>query len=257
MIDFLEKETSLSKTILKKVLINGGVWIKKLNSKKRIRIRRATSLLEPGAVIEFYFDPKFLTLPVLNGKELSKEKEWGFWYKPPGLLSQGTNYGDHASLLRQIEIQKKNAFLIHRLDREAHGLMLFAYNHHAARAFSNLWQSGEVRKFYKVEVLGNIEKNYSGSKEITFKLDEKEARTSFTLLEQKEYTSILLVEIHTGRLHQIRRHFEKIGFPVMGDPVYGKGNKNNEGIRLMSYQLIFINPLTKKEINFILPDIVF
>ena len=257
LIDFLEKHTKLSKSILKKVLNNGGVWFRKLPTSKRLRIRRATAPLILESQVEFYFDPRYVNLEVPESREVLSNKEWGLWYKPPGVLSQGTDYGDHGSILRQIEKTKGKAYLIHRLDREAHGLMLFAYTHHAAGSFSQLWQKNQVEKFYKVEVVGNIKKQFPDGGEVHFKIDGKEAHSSFKITEQKEHTAILLVQIHTGRLHQIRRHFEELGFPVLGDPKYGTGNKNSEGIRLMSYQLKFIDPLSKRVINFEIPDVIF
>ena len=257
LIDFLEKHTKLSKGILKKVLNNGGVWLRKLSSSKRLRTRRATASLTLESQVEFFFDSKFVNLEVPEAREVLSNKEWGLWYKPPGLLSQGTDYGDHGSILRQIEKTKGKAYLIHRLDREAHGLMLFAYTHHAAGAFSQLWQKNLVEKFYKVEVVGNIKKPFPDGGEVHFKVDGKEAHSSFKIVEQKEHTALLLVQIHSGRLHQIRRHFEELGFPVLGDPKYGVGNKNSEGIRLMSYQLKFIDPLSKKAINFEMSDVIF
>lgn len=257
LIEFLEKHTKLSKTTLKKVLNNGGVWLRKLSNSKRLRTRRATTPLTSDSHIEFFYDPKFLTLEVPAAREVMENKEWGLWYKPPGLLSQGTDFGDHASILRQVEQLKGKAFLVHRLDREAHGLMLFAYNHHAAGAFSQLWQKGNVEKFYKVEVLGNLAEKFPAGGEINFQVDGKDAHTSFKIIEQKEYTAIIVAQIHTGRFHQIRRHFEELGYPVLGDPKYGVGNKNNDGIRLMAWKLKFINPLTKKEVSFELNDVAF
>lgn len=257
LIDYLEKHTKLSKSMLKKVLNNGGVWLRKLNSSKRLKIRKATAALTVESHIEFFFDPKYINMEVPEAREVYKEAEWGLWYKPPGLLSQGTDFGDHCSILRQVEKAKGKSFLVHRLDREAHGLMLFAYTRHAAGSFSQLWQKGDVQKFYKVEVVGNIQKNFPEGGEINFDVDGKSARTTFKIMEQKEFSAILLVEIHTGRLHQIRRHFDELGYPVLGDPKYGAGNKNNDGIRLMSYQLKFINPLNKRVVNFELNDVVF
>lgn len=257
LIDFLEVHTKLSKSMLKKVLNNGGVWLRKLNSSKRLKTRKATAPLTLESHIEFFFDPRYLNMAVPEAREVYKENEWGLWYKPPGLLSQGTDFGDHCSILRQVEKAKGKSFLVHRLDREAHGLMLFAYTRHAAGSFSQLWQKGDVQKFYKVEVVGNIQKKYPEGGEINFDIDGKSARTTFKILEQKEFSAILLVEIHTGRLHQIRRHFDELGYPVLGDPKYGTGNKNSEGIRLMSYQLKFINPLNKRAVSFELNDVAF
>lgn len=258
LIDFLEKHTKLSKSVLKKVLNNGGVWVRKFSDSKRVRVRRATADLTTQSFVELHFDPKFIALEVPEAKAVYDQKEWGLWYKPQGLLSQGTDFGDHCTILRQVEKAKGKSFLVHRLDREAHGLMLLAYTQKAAGLFSTQWQKGNVRKFYKVEVLGNIALQYnSGSGDINLNLDGKEARTSFKILDANAEKSLLLVQIHTGRLHQIRRHFDMIGFPVMGDPKYGKGNKNQTGLRLMGYRLEFFDPFTKKEISYSLDEITF
>ena len=257
LIDFLEKHSGLSKSVLKKVLNIGGVWVRKFTDSKRIRVRRATFDLDAQSFVEMYFDSKFLTMEVPETRVLLDHKEWGLWYKPQGLLSQGTDFGDHCTILRQVEKQKGKSFLVHRLDREAHGIMLLAYTQKAAGLFSSQWQKGEVKKFYKVEVLGDIAEKYPRGGEISFNLDGKEARTTFTILDHNLNSSLLLVQIHTGRLHQIRRHFDMIGFPVMGDPKYGKGNKNFEGIRLMGYRLEFYDPFSKKEISYSLDEITF
>jgi tRNA pseudouridine32 synthase/23S rRNA pseudouridine746 synthase len=55
----------------------------------------------------------------------------------------------------------------------------------------------------------------------------------------------------------VRRHFEELGYPVLGDPKYGVGNKNDQGLKLMAYQLIFQNPFTQKEINVTCSDVIF
>lgn len=250
LIDFLAAHSNLSKSVLKKVLNNGGVWVRLFKNARLMRNRRATQEINLDSSVEFYYDPKLTAMEIPEAKEVFKSREWGLWYKPQGLLSQGTEFGDHCSILRQIEKAKNKAWLVHRLDREASGLMLFAYTKNAARLFSELWQKHEVRKIYKLEVVGVI----AEAGEINLELDGKPARTTYTILETGAHTSKLLVEIHTGRLHQIRRHLEMIGYPVLGDPQYGVGNKNTAGLRLMAFQLIFRDPFTQKEINFQLPE---
>jgi len=54
-------------------------------------------------------------------------------------------------------------------------------------------------------------------------------------------------------LHQIRRHFDSIGYPVLGDPKYGAGNKNEEGMKLVATRLILKDPFSKQDIDFSLP----
>ena len=188
LIDFLEKYTGLSKGLIKKVLNNGGVWLRKYNNQKRARVRRATTDINLESHVEFYYDPKLMALDVPEAREVYKGKGWGLWYKPQGLLAQGTDYGDHCSILRQVEKVNRKAFLIHRLDREAHGLMVFAYDHKVASKLSYQWQKSFVQKFYKVEVVGNISGRYPQGGKIDMQIDGKSALTSFTILEQKAET---------------------------------------------------------------------
>lgn len=257
LIDFLEKESKLSKSVLKKVLNNGGVWLKKFKLSKMVRVRRATTEIFKDSSIEFYYNPIFLTIVPQEAKLLLDHKEWGIWFKPQGLLSEGTDFADHCTILRQVEKLKGkgNAYPVHRLDREAFGLIVVAYTDKAARVFSQLWQRGQVKKFYKVEVLGDISEKYPNGGEINLELEMKEAKTNFSIIESSINSSKLLVQLHTGRLHQIRKHFEMIGYPVLGDPRYGKGNKNLEGLRLMAYRLEFKDPFSNQQINFALDDI--
>lgn len=251
LIDYLAKYSELSKSTLKKVLNNGGVHVRLLNTSKLSRTRRATLELTPDSLVEFYYDPKLTNMIVPEGRELTPFREWGLWYKPAGLMSQGNEFGDHCALMRQVEKAKGKAWLIHRLDREASGLMLFAYNPKSARLFSEIFQSRKVRKYYQIEVLGVLKHDIG---EIDKKLDGKEAKTLFKVLSRGEHTTIVEVELLTGRLHQIRRHFDMIGYPVIGDPKYGVGNKNEEGMKLVATRVVFDDPFTKKQIDFSLPQ---
>lgn len=250
LIEFLATETKLSKSLLKKLLTNGAVWLKKAKSGKRNRIRRATFELHKGSVVELFFDPKFLDVEITPPHVLKENKNWGLWYKPPGVLSQGNNYGDQASLERFVGKSKHEVFLLHRLDREAHGIMLLAYNEKTARIFSEKFQRRTIKKFYQVEVLGDMSKEQPASGDIEFELDGKPSKTSFEILkvntELEPVTTTLKVEIHTGRLHQIRRHLDMLDFPVMGDPKYGKNNKNSDGIKLKAFRLEFKDPYSQE-----------
>jgi tRNA pseudouridine32 synthase/23S rRNA pseudouridine746 synthase len=173
------------------------------------------------------------------------------------MLAQGTQYGDHCSLVRQAELYfrpSREVFLVHRLDREASGLMLLAHSKDAAAKLSDLFQNSKIIKTYLVEVLGDLgKKGRQGS--MDFALDGKPSHTEYKM---KSYlpetnTSIAEVVIKTGRLHQIRRHFEMLGFPVMGDPKYGTDNKNATGMKLSAVSLRFNCPFLGIEVEYTLP----
>jgi tRNA pseudouridine32 synthase/23S rRNA pseudouridine746 synthase len=254
--DFLASRTGLSRGKVKDAMNKGAVWIGKGKGRLR-RLRRATAAVNKGDRIEFYYDEKLLLLKPLVAVSLSDRRHYSVWYKPPGLVAQGTMYGDHCSLLRQTELffrSVREVFLVHRLDREASGLMLVAHSRVAAARLSGLFQKNLIVKEYRAEVVGKAgEKGRHGN--IAFPLDGKPSLTEFEVesYDPEKNTSIVNVRIKTGRLHQIRRHFDMIGFPVIGDPKYGKGNKNREGMKLKAVSLRFLCPFENREVKFTLP----
>jgi tRNA pseudouridine32 synthase/23S rRNA pseudouridine746 synthase len=105
-----------------------------------------------------------------------------------------------------------------------------------------------VIKRYKARVRGNPAKSIPGGV-IDFDLDGKPATTEFTVEMYEPASDISTVHIvmGSGRKHQIRRHFDIIGHPVMGDSRYGKGNKNSAGLQLVATGLEFSCPFSKEK----------
>ena len=250
IVDYLAQRTELSKVAIKKAMNIGGCWLSG-HKKPKGRVRKAKATARINDNLEFYFDPSLINIEAPQAFALMENDRWGLWYKPAGLLSQGTLYGDRASLLFQVSSQNKNAHLIHRLDREASGIVLMAYDKSAAAALSNMWQEHKVEKFYQAIVKGKM-KNNDG--EINKKLDGKESKTLYKVSSVGEYTTDVTVQIVTGRCHQIRKHFDSIHHPLMGDPRYGRGNKNGDGLKLVACRLKFLDPISKQEIDFELPE---
>ena len=152
------------------------------------------------------------------------------------------------STLRQVEKSlhdtRKTPHLIHRLDREAAGIMLFAHNPDAAAKLSALFQANQVDKHYRIQVRGDLAQQHGAQGRIDLPVDGKTALTEYHVTHYAPATDISTVEIRllTGRLHQIRRHLDALGCPVMGDPKYGRGNKNQDGMRLVATGLGFTCP---------------
>lgn len=250
--DFLAAKTGLSKSRVKDAMNKGAVWLRGKRGKMR-RLRRATAPLRAGEHIEFCYDEKLLSLNPPEARCLSDQGQYSVWYKPPGLLAQGTMYGDHCSLLRQVELYfhpPRETFVVHRLDREASGLMLVAHSKNAAAKLSALFHNNRIIKKYRAEVLGNP--GVQTHNIIELPLDGKSAFTEYETesYDPVENTSTVSISIRTGRLHQIRRHFDMIGHPVMGDPKYGKGNKNTEGMKLTAVSIRFRCPVNNREMEF-------
>jgi tRNA pseudouridine32 synthase/23S rRNA pseudouridine746 synthase len=132
--------------------------------------------------------------------------------------------------------------------------MLIAHTSGTAAALSALFEKNMMVKRYRAQVLGIVgEVNTEGR--IDYSLDGKTAVTEYRVIscDPERNCSLVEVVIRTGRLHQIRRHFDMIGHPVMGDPRYGKGNKNAEGMQLVAVSLEFLCPVTRREVEIGLP----
>ena len=231
-------------------MAKGAVWLKK-PKRGRHRIRRARKALRPGDRISIYYDDAILSLTPPQPQLISDQKRYSVWLKPAGLLSQGTKFGDHCTLLRQVEQQyrsKRDVYLVHRLDREASGLTLLAHDKVAAAKISHLFQHQQMIKRYAACVRGNPAESRPNGR-IDYQLDGKPAATEFTVevYDAETRTATVRIVMNSGRKHQIRRHFELIGHPVMGDPRYGTDNKDLSGLQLVATGLEFTCPFSHEK----------
>lgn len=252
LVDFIASESDISKSLAKKVLTFGGGWVQLRGSKKPRRCRRAQQTLAPGDIVDFYFDEKLLKASFPPAVSLLETRHWGIWYKPAGILAQGSPYGDQGCMEVQIQTLRSSSavFLVHRLDREVAGVMVFAYNKQAAARLSELWASNRVEKTYQAEVSGLLPEPVG---RIDIELDGKPAATRYMMIDSSSGISRVTITLETGRYHQIRRHFAHIGHPLMGDPRYGHHNKNLEGLSLCAVGLKFTCPLTGTLVDYLLP----
>lgn len=246
--EFLAARTGLSKGRIKHALNCGALRVKKRKGGLQ-RVRRATAPVPADSVISFHYDDVLLSIKPATAELLEDLKEYSIWFKPPGLLSQGTEWGDHCSLLRQVELHfgmKRQVFLVHRLDRDACGLMLVAHSGAMADKLSQLFSSRAMEKHYRVRVQGQM---LQDTVTIDTELDGKSAVTHTKVVETSAQSTLLDVQIETGRKHQIRRHLSSIGHPVVGDPLYGEKNAN--GMHLSAVRLYFLCPVRGRNVDVI------
>lgn len=254
--DFLAACASLSKSRIKDAMAKGAVWLQKPGRRQR-RLRRAKTAVIPGDIISIFYDDTLLGISPRRPDRISDHQRFSVWRKPVGLLSQGTKYGDHCSLLRQVELiyrSKRPVYLVHRLDREVAGLVLLAHDKIAAGQLSDLFHKQQIIKRYNARVRGNPAESVPAGK-IELKLDGRPAATEFKVerYDSTAHTSTVRVVMGTGRKHQIRRHFDMIGHPVMGDPRYGRDNKNSSGLQLTATGLEFQCPFSGQRRVFHIP----
>jgi len=252
----LADTSGLPKERIKHAMVKGAVWFKRPGKKER-RLRKAKFKLLPGDFLQLFYDAVVLAQTPPEPTCIAGYDDYSVWFKPPWLLSQGTRYGDHCSLLRLAEKSNRaiDFKLIHRLDREASGLMLLAHNRNAAMLLSKLFQENTIEKRYFAEVIGKPEIAANG-KQLTTELDEKSACTEVlaALPAKTEKNTILDIKLHTGRLHQIRRHLADFGYPVVGDPKYGETRqKGFYELHLCAWKISFLSPFTKENVSYQVP----
>ncbi|MBU0962077.1 MAG: RluA family pseudouridine synthase [Proteobacteria bacterium] len=247
----LADASGLPKSRIKVAMSKGAVWLTREGAKER-RIRKAKFMLNAGDRVQLFYDPKILALTPPEPHCLEETREYSVWFKPPWLFSQGTRYGDHCSLLHLAEKQMQHMKfrLIHRLDREASGLILLAHSSNAARLLSQLFQENKIEKNYFAEVWGNPQLPEE-SQQLIGSLDGKKACTEILTAYPGESatSSILNIRLHSGRLHQIRRHLADWGHPILGDSKYGRSllKEKHSTLRLCAWRLSFLSPFDSKE----------
>lgn len=186
--------------------------------------------------------------------------------KPCGLLTQPDDSGapnleDSVKLWIKNEYQKKgNVFLhaIHRLDRPVSGLVLFARTSKALSRLNELVRLQEIQRIYLAEVEGMLTKKdgqldhyliHGDHRAILAKKDDpeaKHARLSYKTVKRKTHSTLVEIELETGRYHQIRAQFSAIGHPIVGDRRYGSQTGDGNSIRLHGQKLLFLHPVTKE-----------
>ena len=176
--------------------------------------------------------------------------------KPSGLLSvpgKGPELAD--CLLTRVQAAFPHALLVHRLDRDTSGVMIFALTPHAQRHLGLQFEKRMTKKAYVARVWG-VPAEKSGTVELPLIVDwpnrprqkvcfetGKPAVTDWKLLRSEGSSARLRLFPKTGRSHQLRVHMQQIGHPILGDPFYAEGAaRDYPRLMLHSEELRFKHP---------------
>lgn len=155
---------------------------------------------------------------------------------------------------------RNRVFIVHRLDRDTSGVIVFAKNENAKRTLQEEWK-GFQKKYYAV-VLGRLPEKEGV---ITSSLAEdsnhrmysvadskkgKLARTGYKVLRESTKYSLLEIDLLTGRKNQIRVHLSDKGHPVVGDKKYGVKEKGIKRLALHAASLTLVHPYSKEKMTF-------
>ncbi|MGT2926262.1 RluA family pseudouridine synthase [Streptococcus cuniculipharyngis] len=260
----LLKEHDVSKALLAKVKFKGGnIWVNG-------REENAIFVLQVGDQVTIEVPDE----PDLDGSLTPVEQPLNIIYedehflvldKPhgvasiPSILHSNTmaNFVKHYYLSN--DYPNKQVHIVTRLDKDTSGLMLFAKHGYAHARLDKQLQAKTIEKRYYALVAGEGELAKQGEIIAPIARPEdsiitrcvhpsgKYAHTSYRVVEDFGQVKLVDIKLHTGRTHQIRVHFSHIGFPLLGDDLYG--GRMDLGITrqaLHCYRLSFVNPFTKE-----------
>jgi len=188
--------------------------------------------------------------------------------KPVGLLTMGTerDKSHTAQAILNDYVRKGNArsrnrvYIVHRLDRDTSGILIFAKSEQAKRYLQADWTNTEKR--YLAIVYGRLTPTegtissylvensaltvYSTSDASKGKL----SHTAYRTLKEAKGFSLLEIDLLTGRKHQIRVHLSEKGHPVVGDKKYGKKGDRIQSLALHAHSIAFTHPVTGERLSF-------
>ena len=244
-------DLKLSRAQLKIAINKGAAWLTKGEGKRKStqRIRRLKKPLKSGEILHFYYDEAVLSQTCESAKLIADYGDYSIWYKPYGMLSQGSKWSDHLTITRFAQEyfqQQRACFIVHRLDRAATGLILIAHAKKSAAALSKMFETHALTKIYRIISHGLYD--FGDDYQVELPVDDKPATSIFSPVahDTENLLSELTVEIKSGRKHQIRKHATALGFPVVGDRLHGDQQQRypeSLNLQLCAAKLVFECPI--------------
>lgn len=264
----LKAEGGFSQKKVSSVLSLGGIYLNEVRMKPR-----DAKQLKAGDYVRFHSSPRRFPAVIedLASRIIFENDHYLVVNKPSGVPVHSTVDNVKENLLAHLtKLKKKKMLVTHRLDSPTSGLLVIAKTQIFSREFNELLSLGEVKKMYRVLVHGL----YSGDSELTHYMQPSprapktlslEPHRGWQMCKLKVIDSTeaftdhteLVVELITGRTHQIRSQLSFGGHPIVGDRLYGSpitlNSSSTEEIALQSHFLSFTEPAcigAKREIKY-------
>ena len=251
----------ISRSKAKAILAGGGVRVDKRN------VTQHNFLLQPGMKVAIskqkpkaQFQSKFVKIVYEDAHIILIEKNIGILSMAfkQGQFCVKTVLDDYFAKSRK----KCTAHVVHRLDRDTSGLLVYAKTMEAEQILEHNWRSIVTDRRYVALVSGRMPQK-QGSIESWLKENAaymtvsspvdnggKYALTQYKVLKSNEEYSLVELKLETGRKNQIRVHLQDIGHPVCGDIKYGDGMDPIKRLCLHAFRLDFYHPITNEHLHF-------
>lgn len=268
LLDFLlEKKVKSSRNSIKSVLSRGQVTI---DDKV---VKQFNYPLKPGQIVKIA-DNKIAQIQseLMGISILHEDEDIIVIDKEAGVLSIAAGRQQEMTAHRQLKIYVKQEnptnriFVVHRLDRDTSGVMIFAKSEEIKQRMQDNWKTMVKERIYTTLVEGEV-KEETGTIESwltespkSFKVHSsprdnggQHAVTHYKKLKSNGITSLLEVQLETGRKNQIRVHMSDIGHPVVGDKKYGSTTNYLKRLGLHATTIAFHHPTSRKLVRFTSP----
>lgn len=265
LMDFIMKQMSgVSRNHVKDLLRGHGITVdRKLATQYDYPVR-------PGQVVRVSRHKRSTELQNKFVKIVYEDKDIIVIEKAEGILSMASSPNQYCVKTVLDEYFKKRHFqctahVVHRLDRETSGLMIYAKNMEAEQILEHEWHDIVYDRRYVAVVSGQMEKEggtvHSWLKDnkafVTYSSPTdnggKEAITHWRRLQMNDRYTLIELKLQTGRKNQIRVHMQDLGHPVVGDVKYGNGHDPIGRLALHAYRLHFYHPRTGERMEFETP----
>ncbi|MFH1613186.1 MAG: RluA family pseudouridine synthase [bacterium] len=269
-----QKEISFSRSYIQKMIKNGLVSVNNLKIlKPNYKIKNNNEIVIEISDQSFYIKPENISLNIIyeDDELLVINKKRGQITHPTSSNLEGTLVNALLAYCNENLSSIGGIFrpgIVHRLDKNTSGLMLVAKNNSSHLWLKEQLQYHKVKREYIAVVYGNIEKNQNiinapiGRNLKNFKkmavtmINSKKAITYIDVIERfNNRFTLIKANLETGRTHQIRVHLSYIGYPIVGDVLYGPKKQLVDfvGQALHSQTIEFIHPKTKEKMMFSTP----
>ena len=268
----VDKDNELMKFLMEKMPQNSRNNIKSLLTQRRVMVddvivSQYNAPLKEGQIVSI--TKTKITKHKLEGVSivyedndiLVVEKERGILSVVTQNEREKTAYNILKNYLKE-KNPKDKIFVVHRLDRDTSGVMIFAKSEKAQDILQTTWNDSVKERTYVALVEGNVKKNsdtiisYLAENKamITYSTDNEEegkkAVSHYKVLKRNKNYSLLEVNIETGRKNQIRVHMQDLGHSVVGDKKYGSTKNPIKRLGLHAHTIVFKHPITKEVLSF-------